>query len=360
MYVNNYAKKRTMTDLIIPLHSHGESIIDESITVAKIVDAAHKADQVIINFLGEAAPVEELIWLGKKFIIVLETICKENNWPKHKFRLVTGNWIQDDNAWPNIRIKDHLLINAFTYMQSKTIKTEKNLTRHFGNFIGGSSFSRLFIASQLFTKFGDKTCQTFRRDPHNAQQASKLYIDQLIFQFASEKLWRDQYLNDISNLLAHCPIEKDHDINLLQKDHHGYEEGAWDGEILSWYNSFFCDIVCNTFVLGKQFCMDEKIGRPIAMGNPFIVIGPKNYLKNLKLLGFKTFNNFWSESYDYLEGAQRCIAVIKLIDQLANKTIEEINEIYKDMRPILEHNKKRYNQISKKLIFKYFPMVEPT
>jgi hypothetical protein len=347
-----------MTDLIIPLHPHGESIIDESLTVAKIVDAAHKADQVIINFLGEAAPVEELIWLGKKFIVVLETICIENNWPKHKFRLVTGNWIQDDNVWPNIRIKDHLLINAFTHMQSKTIATKKNFTRYFGNFIGGSSFSRLFIASQLFTKFGDKTCQTFRRDPNNPMHASKLYIDQLIFQFASEKLWQNQYLNDISNLLAACPIEKDYDKYLLNKDHHGYEEGAWDSEILSWYNSFFCDIVCNTFVLGKQFCLDEKIGRPIVMGNPFIVLGPKGYLHNLKRLGFKTFGTFWNESYDDTTGAQRCVAVMDLIEQLSKKTLDQIKAMHNEMQPILAHNQQRYQQIDQQQILKHFPKVD--
>ena len=34
------------------------------------------------------------------------------------------------------------------------------------------------------------------------------------------------------------------------------------------------------------------------MGNPFIVLGPKGYLHNLKRLGFKTFGTFWNESYD--------------------------------------------------------------
>ena len=73
----------------------------------------------------------------------------------------------------------------------------------------------------------------------------------------------------------------------------------FDKERLS-LNCYF-DIVTETsFEDTDKLFFTEKIVRSIVNLHPFIVISSANYLKELKTLGFKTFDGFIDESYDEL------------------------------------------------------------
>ena len=64
-------------------------------------------------------------------------------------------------------------------------------------------------------------------------------------------------------------------------------------------------------------------------------------LKYLRSFGFKTFNNWWDESYDDIKDDDVKIEKISsIIQDLCKKNITEINKMYADMRTILQHNKK--------------------
>jgi hypothetical protein len=83
----------------------------------------------------------------------------------------------------------------------------------------------------------------------------------------------------------------------------------------------------------------EKTFKPMRAMTPFILVGANGSLKELKKQGFKTFSDFWDESYDNIEAHDdRLIAICELLTELNKKTKEEWLEIYKQMRPILEHN----------------------
>jgi hypothetical protein len=58
----------------------------------------------------------------------------------------------------------------------------------------------------------------------------------------------------------------------------------------------------------------------------------------MRQMGFKTFNDFWSEDYDGYEGRDRLVRIIKLIDTLASKSKQELNEIYQGMQSVLDYN----------------------
>ena len=117
--------------------------------------------------------------------------------------------------------------------------------------------------------------------------------------------------------------------------------------ILNWYNYIFVDIVCETFFSGNGFRPTEKTGRPMATKTPFIIMGWPSSLKNLKKIGFKTFSKYWNEDYDWLEGAPRVLAIKALIDSISKKSISELDEMLKDMEPILKHNQQLYFSLTK-------------
>jgi hypothetical protein len=67
-------------------------------------------------------------------------------------------------------------------------------------------------------------------------------------------------------------------------------------------------------------------------------MAPCNFLDYLHQMGFKTFNDFWSEEYDGFTGADRYVKILTLIDELANKSLSELLVIYQKMQNVLAHN----------------------
>ena len=71
-----------------------------------------------------------------------------------------------------------------------------------------------------------------------------------------------------------------------------------------------------------------------------MVQGPVNFLKNLKSLGFKTFNDYWDESYDEDPSWVAVQTIKNNLDTLSKLNDLEIYEMYLSMKDILEHNYK--------------------
>ena len=88
----------------------------------------------------------------------------------------------------------------------------------------------------------------------------------------------------------------------------------------------------------------EKIYKPMRARHPFILLGIRGSLRELKRQGFKTFDTWWDESYDDIENVtDRMEAICKLLLSLQIKTKDEWIAIYKDMHTVFEHN---YNHLN--------------
>ena len=83
----------------------------------------------------------------------------------------------------------------------------------------------------------------------------------------------------------------------------------------------------------------EKVYQPMWYKKPFILAAPPHTLRVLRNEGFKTFSDFWDESYDECEiHSDRLLKIFKLIDFINDKSIEELQEMYERMKPILQYN----------------------
>ena len=114
--------------------------------------------------------------------------------------------------------------------------------------------------------------------------------------------------------------EQNHPIvsldNVTNNEHYVGEPNNTRLSLLSFYDQFDVELVAETFVRGDTFFPTEKTVRPIIGKKPMLVYGPKNYLKHLKALGFKTWDTIWDESYDQYEGIERWNKMKPLIDQI--------------------------------------------
>ena len=93
----------------------------------------------------------------------------------------------------------------------------------------------------------------------------------------------------------------------------------------------------------KQTYVTEKSLRPMLAKKPFIVVGQKGTLKELKERGYKTFHPFINEEYDEENNpVKRYFKVIIEINKLCKLSIEELHNFMEPLKEIVEHN---YNHL---------------
>jgi len=214
-----------------------------------------------------------------------------------------------------------------------------NQHKLFGVLYNRPIWHRMGIASHVLHNHSDKAVINFRANPH-LEDDRKLFELQKLFEVNPASA---------SQFLQH---QTDFPIQLENQD--GYTVGATTqrhtDQLAIFYRDFLIDIVGETFVAGKTFFVTEKTARPMLMKKPFIVMGSKCFLIHLRQMGFKTFNDFWSEDYDGYSGKDRYNAILDIVDKLAKKSLDELGKMYYNMNSILDHNynlllSQQYNQI---------------
>lgn len=83
----------------------------------------------------------------------------------------------------------------------------------------------------------------------------------------------------------------------------------------------------------------EKTYKPILSKKPFVLVGTVGILKSVKALGFKTFGDFWDESYDEIEDPyRRALAILEVLKFICSKDFEELQQWKEQMQDILDYN----------------------
>jgi uncharacterized membrane protein YkgB len=83
----------------------------------------------------------------------------------------------------------------------------------------------------------------------------------------------------------------------------------------------------------------EKTFKPLIQKTPFISFSYSHILRELKNLGFKTFDFIFDESYDDMENThQRLYKVLGEIGKVCNMSLEKLKEYDEIIKDVTEHN----------------------
>lgn len=83
----------------------------------------------------------------------------------------------------------------------------------------------------------------------------------------------------------------------------------------------------------------EKSIKPIMFKRPFVLLSSPGSLKNLRTMGFQTFDQWWSEDYDNIQDpVDRLVAVMNIVKSICKLSIEQVQDLCLDMQSVLEHN----------------------
>lgn len=109
-------------------------------------------------------------------------------------------------------------------------------------------------------------------------------------------------------------------------------------------DTFLC-VVGETYVSNGYAYFTEKTIKPILYERPFISYGNTGTLKYLRDFGFRTFGEFWDESYDEAKDYNEKLDKIEnIIHRIANMSVVDLNQMYQQMMPVVKHNKNLLKQ----------------
>jgi len=173
--------------------------------------------------------------------------------------------------------------------------------------------------------------QRLHRDFIEEKYKSSVYKDKIIFSYFKENLKNGIWDVNITNLKYssdRIPVDGIVDVPL--------------SSIIpvNVYNNSHYSIIAETSTTNNYNFYTEKIAKPLISKRPFVVFAGKNYLKNLKLLGFKTFNNIINESYDTIDNDYDRYE--KAWAEVEKLTAHNPITVLKEIESILIHNQQHF------------------
>ena len=126
--------------------------------------------------------------------------------------------------------------------------------------------------------------------------------------------------------------------------------GGWltDTELFA---SSFVNVVSETFECTPgSMVFTEKIFKVIYHKRPFFLLGSRNSLVELRSLGFKTFDQWFDESYDFESSPFKKAEMISAeLKRLCDMPLSDIRQMMLEMRAVCDYNFERLKSMSDQL-----------
>jgi len=191
---------------------------------------------------------------------------------------------------------------------------------------------RISLLARLLDKSVNvKKCMSFHCD---IQTVKDELADRFTQLSDSSKNLISRNIDQMSNIL---PLSLDQiSVNSDFSANFGYKEyQLWQRSLLH--------VVNETVFYYPKLHLTEKTFQPIVAQRPFILVAAPGNLAYLKRYGFQTFNKWIDERYDDIDDPdQRLDAIANEITRFAKMSQCELRELYQDMLPVLEYNKKHF------------------
>lgn len=107
------------------------------------------------------------------------------------------------------------------------------------------------------------------------------------------------------------------------------------------YTDTAFEIVLETLFDDTRLHLTEKTLRPMACGQPFMLLAPAGSLALLRQYGFQTFDHVWSEQYDNIaDPVQRMNAVLDNMRWIAGLSSQQQQQLRDQCQATVDHNRR--------------------
>jgi hypothetical protein len=312
---------------MINLPNKDRLIFDLPMRIVDIIKEYQTTGQVDINTNSEG-----LCLRTAKFYDILDYVCEKFNIDKSKVTITTNNAEELHDMYTIKVVGDHWIANCKTIFLWNLAK-KQSILKHIGCFLGKPNWHRLIISSWLYNNYQKQCLQTIHYDTRDERHRIDAEISDININAPYE-------LESVIDFIKNCPLT-------LEEGFLNYTIGPdRHYNIINRYNEIFLDLVVETYVSGTTFFPTEKTLRPIIASTPFIVMGPQGYLLNLQRMGFKTFSNWWDESYDSLGNYDRIQEIQKILKNILTWDQYKMSQTLNEMTEILSHNRQHLQSIN--------------
>ena len=296
-------------------------------------------DKVEFNFIGDDVYSFELESI-REFVINNSL----NNVTVFVNEKIDERWVKTRYPEFKINTKNIWIETYDIFHQTPQLKTEKINSNFQFKFL---SMNRRYephkhlITAFLINKKSQLSFLQFRREWDNKIFMSSFdYLNsQLPFDIDRKQSFYQRVKNNISILDTKVPLLLDCEKDKLDPTVFPSRCGTEEQLPLDAFQKTFCYVITES-KFGQPFSyFSERPLISMAVARPFILVSTPHSLDYLKSYGFKTFDQWWDESYDQEQDHEkRMLKIFQVIDYIDSFDIQQLKEMYLEMQDVLEHN----------------------
>lgn len=251
-----------------------------------------------------------------------EKYCSENNVPNNKEnRLTIISYPSSQTIFkPNLEDEPEATYDTETLPEKLFLSWNRRYKPH--RMILGLLLESLNLVDRSFISFSDVDIE---RQTRRFDQALPFhYVQNWVSDLTQET---------INSFTARLPLIIDNETNINQmcEDRGNVSRPYYQNSLIS--------LITETNFDADEVTLTEKSYKPIKEKHPFIILGVAGALKGLHQAGFRTFGEFWDESYDgIVESGERMRAIKSVLQDISAWDNTKILDFKRRVKPILEHN----------------------
>ena len=277
------------------------------------------------------------------FTVFLEYLQSQYNLTRNRTVIKTYQRVHIPNAVVIYSPISHFLVHTYDSLK-ETPLLDGSFTKKFGCLLGRQDLYRLKMAKHMKDRYSEESVISY-----HATSKSLFYLESPAF--------RDLYADELFWANHNLPIQPQ-SFKTTQWGSVNYFDAT--AESVELYQQFFFDIVCETDCNAPDW-FTEKTYKNLMLGRPFIIWSGAGALKELKNLGFKTFDDFIEEQYDNeYSNIARFNLILDLIAEQNEMSVELMRERHEQMKPIFAHNRQRMQELAqgmKNTPWKYYRII---
>jgi hypothetical protein len=325
-----------------------DGILDQNNISPKVIDRIkNKTAYILITLLFEG-------YLNDNFLSAMQEYFKHKQIPLTQIIYVNNcgngkevyeNYCQRHSIIPEIQVEylpvfridktditnavDKYLVEGYTPGPKE--KTFLCFNRRY------SDHRVLFFIMMVKKKLIDKFYISMAASQPEANRTFKTNAEYLIYRHNTYEITKD----DIVECESLLPLVLDN------TDFNNYPMETTLTPVEKFYKNSLINIINETYFFNNIIHITEKTYKPIAFLQPFILLGAAGSLQHIRNMGFKTFDNFWDESYDTeIDDITRFNKIINIVEQISNWSDEEKIKFSYSVKEILEYNLNQLNTMS--------------
>jgi len=327
--------------------------------------------KLVFDDTMEGAPYDE-------FLDIIYKSIDELNIPADKLYCVTNNLLAESthDKWKiNNSIREYINLFSFMYnvhdihrlkhlhdhpclpdniIMEDELKYKKNNLHNIKHFLKVNRTSR-----------GERNLFMLHMNKNNILENSLVSFPQFQDMEIQDMDYKGDFRNlttsdNINSLKSKTPFNIDV-TDETNVGHPGHEVGTFNADLpfdpIHYKNSLISLVMC-AFPFQENAChLHSSTYNPMFCGHPVIQFGPYQHLKQMQKNGFKTFSNWWDESYDdEIDGIKRLKMVMDISDSISKMPIDDVFNMILDMKEVLQYNSDLINNynVEDSLIKKIF------